>query len=449
MTSTLPEADTALVRSALRHYSEFFASEAKEDESHVSSPLGAWLLLAQFGSAKMGEGDKEALGAILGLDPREAAEVAKRLLSSPHGAFKAASAVWNKADVTSPGFEAWKAGLAEGTSGPVPTQEEADEWTRKNTLDMIKAFPGQITPLTELILATALAVDITWRDPYDLVSSDELGTGFGSQINLALARKDTNSYLIQTQEAGLVVAHVSYSERDKDFDGVAVVSVIADENVEREAVERAAMRIATHYDFTFPFPFSTAEDDESSPRRISLWDDAAVGAWNEDCAWRLEDSTVWAHRMDPQQDAYAVLPAWKVESEWDLMPSENRDKFGFASGAGILSRILGGDHDASAAQVAVAEYTQHGFKAAAVTSFMFAASAMAPPSMQAPLRTLHARFDRPFASIAVAISRGPWSMLPVFTAWVETPMESVAKEPQKQERGYGRLIGDGLGNGFI
>ena len=66
------------------------------DGHHVSSPLGAWLLLALCAPAAQGQDAAKLAAAVLGAEPGPAAALAaSELLSEPHPLVAAAAAVWS------------------------------------------------------------------------------------------------------------------------------------------------------------------------------------------------------------------------------------------------------------------------------------------------------------------------------------------------------------------
>ncbi len=176
-------------------------------EHAVASPAGLWLLLALVAPAARG-GAAEELRAVLGADAEVVAARAAELLSNPHPAVAAAAAVWDRQ--LGPSFEEWAKGLPSAVErGPVPSKADADAWARERTQGMIEEFPIEIDELTRLILASALATDISWVQP--LAEVDGLLT-FGDGIQL----------VAETEAAGLVAVAAPPSSSALD-----VFSVIA------------------------------------------------------------------------------------------------------------------------------------------------------------------------------------------------------------------------------
>jgi hypothetical protein len=83
------------------------------------------------------------------------------------------------------------------------------------------------------------------------------------------------------------------------------------------------------------------------------------------CAWRP------GQRFEAIADM--ALPAWKIRSELALLSSPT---FGAQAATDVLHQMIG-DGPSDARQVALATFDRYGFKAAAITTFAVAASAMA------------------------------------------------------------------------
>lgn len=80
-----------------------------------------------------------------------------------------------------------------------------------------------------------------------------------------------------------------------------------------------------------------------------------------------------------------------------------------------------------ARQSAVASYTREGFKAAAVTAVGMRAGSV-PRFHEVVVKRIEIRFNRPFAVLACADRNvGPetWRGVPVFSAWVTEPQDTV------------------------
>jgi hypothetical protein len=216
--------------------------------------------------------------------------------------------------------------------------------------------------------------------------------------------------LVGTSAAGLVGAHVATSG-----DGLAVVSVLAAPDADRAAVLAAAHEVAVGLD----------ETRIGDP--VSLFD---VPLGHADVGEVVEDRIV-ATGATRVERGVAVLPSWRARTQLDLLAGPTGR--GFAAAGEALAGLLPPQRvELEARQVAVASYTREGFEAAAITGMGVRATAVRE-SLEVPRRTLHLRFDRPYAAVAVAV-RPPqdpatsiaqaWYGLPVFSAWVAEPAES-------------------------
>ena len=362
------------------------------DGHHVASPLGAWLLLALAAPAATGQ-TRERLADVLGADIDEARDAAAALLAEPHPAVASAVATWLR-DVATDALRGWLAGLpAQVEVGDMPTQAQADAWASEHTSGLIDTFPLKITPLTVLILASALATRVSWEVPFDLAPATELGASsrWAGRLTRVLRSPSVHRAVIAaTRDLGDVAVHTATST-----DGLAVTSVIASADAEPVAVLAAAHEIAL-----------------GSVQTRSLFD------------LPLGDSPLWtvvegASDGGSAERHVAVLPAWSAQSDHAL----ERAEFGFAAAADALIALLPpAPYQSEAKQSAVARYSRTGFEAAAVTAIGFTSSLRREP--RGVRRTAVLRFGHPFAVVAVAEGGGPWHGVPVFSAWITEPDEA-------------------------
>jgi hypothetical protein len=150
--------------------------------------------------------------------------------------------------------------------------------------------------------------------------------------------------------------------------------------------------------------------------------DLAVGDGH---SWTITERERPAWRSGQRFEAVTdvSLPTWEIRSELALLDSP---AFGAQAATDFLHQLIG-DGPSDARQVALATFDRYGFKAAAVTAFGVAVSAIATPSETGVERTAKVRLDHPFAAIAVvgrpSDSSTRFRGLPVFEAWVDTPTE--------------------------
>lgn len=349
----------------------------------VSSPLGAWLLLALAAPIAQGPVRNE-LEDVLGVDVKRARRALDELLEDPPEVIRSALAVW--------GVPAWPGDLpATVETGPVPTQAQADGWARDHTDGMIDRFPVDVSAMTA-VLASALATRIAWLRPYDVTGAAELRSPWSTRVAEALSGAD--GYLTDIAGLGVVAVHTAVGG-----DGLQVTSVIARQDAPSEEVLPVAHDLAWRH--------ATG----SSLRREKLAD------------LPLGDGQFWTiaedHRPGGDQ-VRVVLPAWSASSNHELTADPG---LGFGAVGRALAQALPVAPDVQARQSAVARYNRWGFEAAAVTAVALR-SAMMSTGLS---RTAILRFGHPYAVVASVgkrpARRDPWAGVPVFAAWVTEPTE--------------------------
>jgi hypothetical protein len=303
-------------------------------------------------------------------------------------------------------FRDWSARLpAQVQRGTIPSQREADGWVRQATTGQVERFPAELGHLTELVLASALATDVSWVEGY-VTTADPgvLGGEFGPAADRCLVSR-RHVYLVDTEAAGLVATHTAWTPT-----GLRVVNVIAAPEVSQPAVHRAALEILGHR-------------DGSHPRTLRLRD-VALG---EGHAWTLQDSST------EEDTSLVVLPAWEASSDADVATAP-----GAPVAMSLLEPMLTGAAPPQIRQAVRASYDESGFRAAAVTGLAFIGGA---PTRRSPARELTVRFNRPYAVVAATAAVAPdirdarlrstqvvaddvWDGVPVFSAWVTSPVLS-------------------------
>lgn len=378
------------MQDALARYAGTFHATAG-GAHHVASPLGAWLLVALCAPAASGA-DRAELEAALGVDAPQAFEAAAALLATPHPLVAAAAAVWHRLAAPS----SWLDGLPPAvTHGPLQSQDQLDTWAREHTFGLIERFPLTLTPEVLLVLATALATRVSWKEPFDVAPATELGAAspWASRLTTVLrtpSGRGHEQYVATTARAGDVAVHTARAR-----DGLLVTSVVADPGVPVDDVIAAAHEVAL-----------------GRAQHRSLFD-LPLG---ETPLWRITEEAAEV-RYGREEQCVAFLPAWSADSEHKL----ERADLGFPAVARAVAAALGLTEFAyEAKQAAVARYTRVGFEAAAVSAMFELLSA---PSYSEGLRRFaELRFGHPYAVVATTFQPGgPWHGLPVFSAWVADP----------------------------
>ena len=252
--------------------------------------------------------EAEAAGALaeaLGMPTETAARHARELLDHPHPAVAAATAAWTR---DAPAAAArWLAALPAAVErGPVPSQDAADAWARRHTLDMIDHFPLTLDHTVLCVLANALATRISWTHPFTTTGSDAFRSDWRERVATVLRTPDRGHAcaIARHPAAGEIGIHRAHAE------GLAVTSVIAAPHVPADAVVAAAHDAA-----------------RDRVEHLSLAD-LPLG---DGPAWTVTESTGTGDRVS------AVLPAWSATSEHDL----RAPSFGFAGAAAVLGRLFG------------------------------------------------------------------------------------------------------------
>lgn len=345
------------------------------DAHSISSPLGAWLVIAIGVQAAAGSVRSE-LEELLGLDAAAARAAVDDLLRHPPRAVRTALAAWTRE------AKPWIEGLPPAVErGDVPGQPDLDAWARDRTDGLIDRFPISDPASIEILLASALATRVSWLRPFGLVRAGDAGTPWRGAVTQVLSDADATGALIDTG-VGTVGVHTA------EASGLRVVSVIADSAAAPADVLGAAHDIAT--------------GRGGPPRPLADFPLVDRGYYSI------------GEEKRPGGDAYrAYLPAWAAASDHDLMADPT---LGFgAVGRGVAG---GSGRAVDATQCAVARYGQFGFDAAAITTVAVRSAFVRPRSV----RVATLRFGHPYAVVAITTD-GPWRGMPVFAAWVAEPSE--------------------------
>ncbi|GHE04430.1 serpin family protein [Streptomyces alanosinicus] len=140
-------------------------------EGTVYSAPGVWPLLAFLADGAAGPARTE-LAAALGVPAEQAAGAARELLAAlaAVSGLDAALGLWTHEGLTL--REEWRAGVPAGTYGVfgddlVTAQERLDAWAAERTGGLVERMPVALTRDARMVLASALALHTTWRQPFD------------------------------------------------------------------------------------------------------------------------------------------------------------------------------------------------------------------------------------------------------------------------------------------
>ena len=395
---------------------------AQHKGSSVVSALGIWMLLAASASAASGA-ERAAVEEALGCPTDEASFHLRRLLDRPPPALRTAMALWVRGEDLTSALVRWSAALPRGVElGPVPTQAEADRWASEHTGGLIETFPLTLDDMVRLVLASAVAADVTWEQPLDVGSADRLlrrSSPWHGRVRRVLYEYGQGpvTMLAETESAGTVALHATLGADD-----LALFSVAADPDAPRHDVLDAAYELAR-----------LCRADGMGAVQASLFDQPL----GDGHSWTItERTTPAAHDEREERVTGTQLVAWTIDAQLDLLA----DAFGVLPAARTLLALIGPDprgDEIGAKQSTIASYSATGFQAASLSAMAVRATGRRSPDRltnTCVTREAVLRFDHPHAVIAVAGTASDFRYsraghtddycLPLFTAWVDTPVEA-------------------------
>lgn len=407
---------------ALLAFSDRF-HRAVGDTHHVASPLGAWMLLAVAATTAPPGPARARLAAALGMEPATAADYVRRLLERPHEAVAAGLALWTREEAESEALSEWRATLPNGiASGPMPDAVGAAAWLRDASRGLL-TDPPAFDRDDLLLFLSVVAMRSRWLEPYEITTGQLLaaprtdreprsspGGQWADCVSLCLhSGYGSGGSIVYSPLAGDVAVHSRLTG-----DGIRVYSVIAAPLVAPTTVLLAAQQIATAIEL----------GDDVLTRSIY---DLPIG--NSPC-WSIEERVVDKRPSFDQVEA--VLPAWSARSNHELLKAD----LGFNEAVSQIEALIGLPLlRSSVEQKAFARYSRLGFEASAITRILTGPTFRKAPPEAARFATL--RFGHPFAAVAVAVGgpgdgvvdgrfvRSPWRGLPIFSAWITDPEETV------------------------
>jgi serine protease inhibitor len=350
----------------------------------VCAGIGAWPLLAILADAAQGEA-RDELAAAIGVDASTGTEAGRALIDmlAATDGLSAALGLWSQAGLRL--RPEWLASLPEGVrrdfSGDTRADQAAlDAWARDRTDGLIERMPVSIDADTQLLLASALTVRTTWRQPFTKPRSVAGGWPLLSRTS------DGVSIVRATSTATCV--------RVEGDNGIDVELVIGPAGVSASEVLSEGYAIVTGA--------RDAIDGESLPDGL-----AASGV--------VVDRVT--HTANTPQ-CVVEAPKFTVRARHDLIAFP--EVFGLAS-ARRASHPFPGISEAplvvsDAAQDAMAEFTETGFRAAAVTAVAMRL-AMVRRVEEYDVRRVSVRFDRPYGFLAIHRDSG----LVLVAGWVTAP----------------------------
>ncbi len=361
------------------------------DRNTVLSGAGACCVLAALLHGAGGDARAE-LQAATGVAPEVAAATVEKLLGLLAAGSGAAGGVgiWTRPDVVlDPDF---LTALPSMVVDQLPEDlEELDRWAERMTGGIIDRFPATIDDDIRLALASVVAADVDWVDPFDPSTTPW--------------NNDTSS-------------HVSLVRTTFDPDSAAVIRSSQIE-VSRVVVESTGS-IDVHLVAASPCDpasnvLATAIDALGPTDNVTIVPGSALS--EGDAAGCLEVSRR-SSSVDGDQ-LFISLPAFEFSASHDLL--EHDAHFGLvAAGDQTRSHFPGLAAEPLAVSQVVQDasvgFSDAGFRAAAVTFAAISAGAAPPAISHTPLH-IDVRHDRPFGFLAVDRS----TSLALFAGWVHDP----------------------------
>ncbi|MCX4782304.1 serpin family protein [Streptomyces sp. NBC_01264] len=369
-------------------------------EGTVFTAAGVWPLLALLADGAAGPARTE-LRETLGIPADTAAEAARALLTALDGVrgLRAATGLWARRDL--PLEAAWSARLPAGTratlSGDEDTDRKAlDAWATEHTGGLVERMPVEAGPHIQLVLASALALNLTWEQPF---SERQVRPAHGPWSGRDLR--------------GLAVTH-AFPERLRVARGPSGPVTLL--RVPGGPGAHGALGVDVHL---------LLGESGAAPGDVLTTGIAEVtGALAASTARELPDgaagpglslSTVDSTSPDPV--ARIATVAFDIRAEHDLLL--HSELFGLTSAAARPGHFPGMSAVplavGSARQSAVARFHAEGFEAAAVTAVGMFRGAARVRSYR--VRQAEFEVDRPFGFLAVDRRSG----LVLFAGWITDP----------------------------
>ncbi|MGW7526524.1 serpin family protein [Streptomyces sp. NPDC054783] len=371
-------------------------AQALPEGTAFSAP-GVWPLLAFLADGAAGPARAELSGT-LGLPADQAAGAARELLAAlaSVSGLDAALGLWTHQAL--PLREEWRAGVPAGTYGVfgddlVTAQERLDAWAAERTGGLVERMPVTLTRDARMVLASALALRATWRQPFtELPLRPGSGPWQGRTLR-GLHRRSVRPDRVGVTGTpdGFVTALTVPGDN-----GIDVHLVLGEERMTPGQVLTAGVGIVER---TLPLTGGGA----------------------------LPHGHVGPGLYVEQQPALAPEPltldvrtvAYEVRADHDLLALAGL--FGLTAATDARHAHFPGvsDHPlaiGAARQSALAQFGALGFRAAAVTAVM-AAPGSAPPQYRYESTVVRVVFDRPFGFLAVDRE----SRLVLVAGWVTDP----------------------------
>ncbi|MFD6109428.1 serpin family protein [Streptomyces yangpuensis] len=392
---------------AVNHLTTRWASRAASGaEGTVFTAAGVWPLLALLADGAGGPA-REELTQALGIPAEDAAGAARELLAALAGVrgLSAATGLWTQADLRLKA--GWSAKLPPGTRGTLTYDlardtKALDGWASDRTGGLIERMPVTLQPDTRLVLASALALTLKWKEPFREFPGRVSDGPWAGRAVRQLSRTTPSLDPVRVAEgpAGPVTVLEVTGAADTDLD---VHLLLGGPAAPAADVLATGVAAATG---TGPLVGGDALADGAPGPGLTI---GAVRAFS------------------PQPQLSVSTVAFSLSAEHDLL--EDAALFGLLTATdhnyshfpGISTQPLA---IGSARQSAMARFHAAGFEAAAVTAIAARPGGAArQPSHRA--RRAELRFDRPFGFLAMHRASG----LVLAAGWVTEPEAAAQGRP--------------------
>ncbi|WP_330333961.1 proteinase inhibitor I4 serpin [Streptomyces sp. NBC_00536] len=382
----------------------------------VFTAAGVWPLLALLADGAGGPA-REELAAALGIPAGDAAGAARALLEGlgPVRGLETATGLWTRAGL--PLEEAWTSRLPDGARGSLTGDPDVDRpvldgWAAERTGGLIEHMPVPVGPEVLMVLASALALRVTWSRPFDDFPAAPDQGPWAGRTSFGLHRRTSRLDRARvTRSAGGPVTLLEV----EGSAGIDVHLLLGGPDAAPGEVLGAGIAAVTGA--------APAEGAGTLP-------EGTPGPG-------LEVRTVESVSSEPSLHIKTV--AFALRAEHDLLAhaelfglaTASDDTFGHFPGISSDPLAVG-----AARQSAMARFHAKGFEAAAVTAVSMRAGGGAPRTLH---RVRHATvsFLRPFGFLAL---HRP-SRLVLAAGWVNEPLPYEAPDRGPRARPGGLLHG--------
>ncbi|QES46833.1 proteinase inhibitor I4 serpin [Streptomyces venezuelae] len=394
---------TTTTRAVNRLTARWAREAAEAGGGTVVTAAGVWPLLALLADGAAGPARTE-LAEALGIPAEAAAEAARELLAGLAGVrgLETATGLWARRDL--PLEEPWTAGLPPGTRGELTGEPDTDRavldhWAAEHTGGLIDRMPVPVFPDTLLVLASALALQLTWLQPFTERPRPITAGPWAGRTVRGLGR--WTSLLDRVRVADTTAGPLTLLEVVGDG-GVDVHLVLGEPAAgPGEVLAEGIAAVTGGGGGAGARPVAGSALPEGTPgpgldirRELSYSPEP-----------RLAVQTV-AFSVEAQHDLLAQARLFGLETASD-------DRFGHFPGISGKPMAIG-----AAAQSALARFHAEGFEAAAVTAVAMAPGGAAPPRPRYRTRRIGLVIDRPFGFLAVHRT----SKLVLAAGWVADPL---------------------------